>query len=78
MGRQYFTNVLCLEASIAHGRTVDKVVTVMDLADVSLTNARNKHFLKLFKAMTAIDQNNYPEVREEARARTITPHRRNW
>jgi len=59
---EYFTNCLCMEASIAKGQTVDKVVTIMDLKGVTLANARNPDFSRLFKAMTAIDQDNYPEI----------------
>lgn len=51
-----------MEASIAKGQTVDKVVTIMDLKGVTLANARNPNFTRLFKAMTAIDQDNYPEI----------------
>jgi hypothetical protein len=59
---QYFTQTLCLESSIAQGQTIDKVVSVIDLTGVTMSNASNKHFIALFKQMSKIDSDNYPEV----------------
>ena len=61
-GAQYFTQTLCLESSIAQGQTIDKVVSVIDLTGVTMSNASNKHFIALFKQMSKIDSDNYPEV----------------
>ena len=41
---------------------MDKVVSVIDLTGVTMSNASNKHFIALFKQMSKIDSDNYPEV----------------
>eukprot|EP00976_Prorocentrum_cordatum_P073198 1180990-Prorocentrum_minimum.AAC.1 len=59
---EYFTNTLCMEASIAKGETMDKVVSIMDVHGIGFRQFTNSDFLAMFKAMSAIDSNNYPEI----------------
>eukprot|EP00238_Polyblepharides_amylifera_P006144 CAMPEP_0196576148 /NCGR_PEP_ID=MMETSP1081-20130531/5483_1 /TAXON_ID=36882 /ORGANISM="Pyramimonas amylifera, Strain CCMP720" /LENGTH=423 /DNA_ID=CAMNT_0041894679 /DNA_START=251 /DNA_END=1522 /DNA_ORIENTATION=+ len=59
---EYFTNVLCLEASIMKDETIDKVNTVMDVTGLSITRFTNSKFVTLFKKLSKIDQDNYPEI----------------
>ena len=42
---QYFTNSLCMEASIAKGETMDKVMSIMDLHGLGFRQLTNNEFL---------------------------------
>lgn len=58
---EYYTNVLMMEASVKCGRTVDKLVTIVDMSGVTFASL-TPGVISMFKAIAKIDSDNYPEI----------------
>ncbi|KAK3245671.1 hypothetical protein CYMTET_24435 [Cymbomonas tetramitiformis] len=58
---EYYINVLMMEASVKCGRTMDKLVTIMDMSGVTFVSL-TAGVISMFKAIAKIDSDNYPEI----------------